>query len=134
MTFPKHAFPIIGAQYPGAVVLAGSFLCDGANKPSIVFPQKRAKFDVSAPSPTGVYTVTLSDGPIVSVVAPFAALVDPDPASTRRAFMGSQANLSSDGTFQIVTQSTAGTAANIAGAALCVVTFVLWLSDSTLVR
>lgn len=131
----KNYFPNEGAQFPGCQIIAGRFMVNGASAPTAIKPARNAKFTVSAPT-TGVYTVTLSDGvlsgPVISAVA---HLSDPlDGASTKRAFIGNVDNLSdgfADG-FTITTQSTTGTAANLAAATECRVNFILIVSCSSL--
>lgn len=126
----KNYFPIIGAQYPGAQLIAGSFVCNGAAAPVSIFPARNAKFTVGAPT-VGRYTITLTDGPISGgFIAANIQLADPAANSTKRALLTDVLGLLTNGTFQIQTQSAVGTDANLAGAVVAM--FELWLSESVL--
>lgn len=105
-TFPEH-----GTKTGGIARLLGAFVCNGASAPaeaSIV----GEGFTVSAPA-TGVYTVTLTDGPAKGVAFACAHLARGGANNTKRASVLSDADLTVGGTFTIVTQSTAGTDANL---------------------
>lgn len=104
----RNTFPEMGNKTPGIAYLRGAFVVDGANAPSTILGEG---FTVSAPS-TGVYTVTLTDGPVKASFAD-AWLSELADASTARAFIGTKTTLLTAGTFTIVTQSSAGTAANL---------------------
>lgn len=127
---PRNWAPLLGAQVPSVGILVGSFLCDGANQPSVIIPTNHRKWQISAPV-AGVYTVTMDDGAL-AIMGGFAMLADPAVNSARRAVLSTF--LSGNGTFTITTQSTAGADANIAGAALCSVTFVIFIAGSVLAQ
>lgn len=110
MPGPKNSFPV-DAQMPGMHLIAGSFVCDGANAPTLIEPTRNAKFTVSAPS-TGKYIITLADGLGGAIVGVLVTLMDQAANSTKRAFCSNF--LGGDGTIEIQTQSATGTDANLA--------------------
>lgn len=133
MPGPKNAFPLDGANYPGGQIIVGSFLCNGASAPTVVVPSRNAKFTISAPS-TGSYTITFTDGIVPGAIGAVANLADTAANSTKRAFVSNWANLQTVGTLTLQTQSTAGTDANIALVDAVLVTFVVFISSSSLVN
>lgn len=106
----RNTFPDQGQKTGGLAFLRGAFVVNGGSAPTDanVFGEG---FSVSAPS-TGVYTVTLTDG-LQKYAFAHAWLSELASNSTARAFVGTKATLLTAGTFTIVTQSSAGTAANL---------------------
>jgi hypothetical protein len=124
----KNFYQGVSAQIPQLQIIAGSFVVNGANAPATINPSKQAKFTVSAPA-AGVYTVTLTDGPIVGRrIAVIVSLSPLAANSTARAVHTHTDGLATTGTFLITTQSTAGTDANLA-ADTAIVNFELLLSE-----
>ncbi len=107
----RNTFPEAGNKTGGVARLSGAFTVNGASAPDATLIVGEG-FTVGAPS-TGVYTVTLLDGPVKAALACHANLSEGGANSSKRAFIGSKANLSVNGTFTIVTQSAAGTDANL---------------------
>lgn len=125
----RNYFPLHGAQFPGAQLLMGSFIPNGAGDPAAVAPNKNGKFTVSAPT-AGVHTVTLTDGPISGAAIGFGAfIVDTAVNSTKRAIISDVSTLTEDGKFKVTTQSAAGTDANLS--AVVVTFFIIFSSSST---
>lgn len=128
----RNLFPLMGAQFPGCQLIIGGFVCDGANAPSDIGPANCPKFTVSAPA-TGLYTVTLQDGPVageVLGVVPF--MMDPAASSTKRVIIANFTNLVVDGTLTIQTQSDTGTDANLSSPV--VAGFCIVVASSVVVR
>jgi hypothetical protein len=96
---------------PARQVYEGSFETDDTGAPINVVG---AGFSVGAPS-TGVYTVTLTDGPFARVITAEAWLEEDLSSSAKRVQIMSAQTLLTTKAFTLVTQSTAGTAANLNG-------------------
>jgi hypothetical protein len=96
---------------PARQVYEGSFETDGSGAPINLVG---AGFSVSTPS-TGVYTITLTDGPFKRVITAEAWLEEDLTSSSKRAFVKDAQLLLTTKTFEVVTQSQAGTAANLNG-------------------
>lgn len=125
MAGAKSAYNKKSWKNPGEHTVSGSFTTDGANAPTAVSGKG---FSVGAPS-TGVYTITLTDGPFPAAYAGYVHLETRTANSNDYAELRSLANLASAGTFTIATQSAAGTDANLTGP---IVHFRLTLRNTSL--
>lgn len=112
----RNTFPEAGHKTGGVARLGGAFVCNGASAPAEATIVGEG-FSVSAPA-TGVYTVTLSDGPVKAVIGGYAHLARGGANNTKRASILDDSNLTVDGTFTIVTQSASGTDANLSASEL----------------
>ncbi len=125
----KSGYPLGACKSPGAAVYVGQFVTNGASAPTLIEGQG---FTVSAPA-TGLYTVTLTDGPVAGVYFANAGLEPATAAaSTSRAMIASTAAITTAGTFQILTQSTAGTDADLAVGSS--VNFLLIVRNTSITR
>lgn len=106
----RNTFPEQGNKTPGVAYLRGAFVVNGASAPTDANILGEG-FTVSAPA-TGVYTVSLTDGPVKASFAD-AWLSEIGANSAKRAYVGTKATLPTAGTFTIHTQSSAGTDANL---------------------
>jgi hypothetical protein len=104
-------YQLEGAKTPGLALFAGSFETDGTGAPLNV---EGAGFSVGAPS-TGVYTVTLTDGPFKGVVAALCSLEDSTADANDTVRFGDTDTLTTGKTFTIITASAAGTDGDLDG-------------------
>lgn len=112
----KAGYPLGGVASPGIYVVPFSFVTAGASAPSVV---RGAKVSVGTPS-TGVYTVTLTDK-FVAIVSAQISLAEQGTGSNDAAYID---EIDVDaGTITIVTQSAAGTDANLTGPEVHVVLY-----------
>ena len=107
----KGAYSVKSWKNPGEHSVSGHFTTDGANAPTAISGKG---FSVSAPT-SGVYTITLADGPFADAYDVFVHLETRTTNSNDYAELRSLANLATAGTFTIATQSAAGTDANLTG-------------------
>lgn len=120
----KNSYPVQGSNNPGSVLFAGAFVCDGANAPSVTVG---GRFSVSAPA-SGVYTITLLDGPVAGAWLAMAQLGQTAVNNSARAEVRSATGLTTAGTFTIATQSSAGTDANLSSGS---VSFLLFIKNTS---
>jgi len=108
MPGPRRMYPAAREKSPGLNIYRGTFVTANTSAPSVI---TGSGFTVSAPS-TGTYTITITDGLWTSRVSARAEIQDASANSTARARIGT---INSDGTFTIITSSSAGTDANLTG-------------------
>lgn len=95
---------------PGVHVVAGKFETNGASAPTNT---TGAGFTVSAPDASGVYTVTLTDGPFSEILS-LVVKLESAPLNSTFDVRLKQNFVSTNGTFTVVTMSAAGTDAQLA--------------------
>lgn len=108
MAGAKRGYPTLH-QSQERVILEGSFICDGANAPSTI---RGEGFSVAAPS-TGLYTLTIADGRFAGCTTAQAWIVQASGGNDTAFIEGVPDTDVQSGTFQIQTQSSAGTDANL---------------------
>lgn len=111
MAGAKGAYSEMASKSPGVVWIVGSFTTAGTSAPSVV---AGSGFTVAAPS-TGVYTITLTDGPHPGVYAAVCSLEDATADANDTVRFGDVDAVATAGTFTIITASAAGTDADLTG-------------------
>lgn len=123
----KNSYPINGCNIPGAKILAGSFVTDGAAAPTVYMAPEMT---ISAAA-TGVYTVTLADGLLAGAVALGISIEDSTADANDTVRFGDLDAITTAGTFTIITASAAGTDADLTGPE---VHFALLVWDTSISR
>ena len=108
----KNAYAVGGCKSPGCFLVLGSFTCAG--DATAVTNVSGKGFSVGNPA-SGVITITLTDGACPGVYAAFCTIEDSTVNANDTVRFGDLDAVSTNGTFTIITASSAGTDASLTG-------------------
>lgn len=121
-----YSFGASACKSPGACLVLGSFTCAG--DATAVTSVEGKGFTVGNPA-TGVITITLSDGICPGVYSSWCGLEDSTTNANDTVRFGDLDTVASDGTFTIITASSAGTDASLNGPR---VHFGVWIRNTSI--
>lgn len=122
----KYSLAAAPCASPGAALLIGSFTCAGDATPVTSVSGKG--FTVGNPA-TGVIAITLADGVCAGVYSGWCVLEDSTANANDTVRFGDLDAIATDGTFTIITASSAGTDASLNGPR---VHFGVWVRNTSL--